>query len=379
MKKIILCTLICAALSSCGGSSNKKGDNNAESKAEDKTTTFNPQKTETKVEFHPEATQQQQNTLSTGVKISVMVPNDFTQANQTLIQSKLLQMISNGGVSGMGGSPTIVIAPIFALLSENVTATAPAKTMLKYSLTLYVANIITGDVYGSTDCEITGVGDSQELALQNAISSISATDAKITTMIGEAEQRIIDYYTTNGDRIITEAQSAASGNQYDVAIALLTSIPKECGDLFDRAQAALAPIYEKNMTLQADEALSKMRSALGVATPESFAEAMLYYQQIPYNSEARKQADELYNSTKTQLDAERQTELQHAREQSDKQIEYEQQNELLRMKMNIEGQEELLNKYKKDAAYERLPWIRKVVHLGNWDPFDGSGASNFDK
>ncbi|MFR9498415.1 MAG: hypothetical protein SNI05_08330 [Rikenellaceae bacterium] len=47
--------------------------------------------------------------------------------------------------------------------------------------------------------------------------------------------------------------------------------------------------------------------------------------------------------------------------------------------MNAEGQEELLNKYKKDAAYERLPWIRKVVHLGDWDPFDGSGVSNFNK
>lgn len=367
MKKIIVYTLMIAALSSCIGSSSS-------SKSSSTATAFNPQKSETKVDIHPTSTQEQ-NTISTGVKISVMVPNDFTQANQALVQSKLLQIVSRGGVSGMGGSPTIVIAPIFALLSESVTATAPPKTMLKYSLTLYIAKIITGDVYGSTTMEIVGVGDSVELALQNAISSISTSDTSVANMIGEAEQRIISYYTQNGDRIIAEAQTATSSNQYDVAIALLTSIPKECGELFDKAQAALAPIYEKNLSLHADQALSQMRSALAVATPESFTQAMIYYQQIPYNSEARTQADELYNSTKSKLDAEKQTELQHARELSDKQVEYEQQNELLKMKMNIEGQEELLNKYKKDAAYERLPWIRKVVHFGDYDPFDGSGVT----
>lgn len=364
MKSIFL-ALAVMLLVSCGGSpsSNKTT-----------TTTFSPQKSETKVEYRPTSTSEQ-NTLSTGIKISVMVPSDFTQANQALVQSKLLQIVSRGGVSGIGGSPTIVIAPIFALLSQSVTATAPPKTMLKYSLTLYIANIITGDVYGSTTMEVIGVGDSDELALQNAISSISTSDTAIANMIGEAEQRIVSYYTQNGDRIIAEAQTATSNNQYDVAIALLTSIPKECGELFDKAQAALAPIYEKSLSLHADQALSQMRSALGIATPESFAEAMLYYQQIPYNTEARKQADELYNSTKSNLDAERQVELQHARELSDKNLEYEQQNELLKMKMNIEGQEELLNKYKKDAAYERLPWIRKVVHFGDYDPFDGSGVT----
>lgn len=359
-------------MSSCLGSSNS-------SKSSSGNTTFNPQQSETKVDYHPVASNQETSSISTGVKISVMVPNDFTQANQTLVQSKLLQIISRGGVSGVGGSPTIVIAPIFALLSESVTATAPPKTMLKYSLTLYIANIITGDVYGSTSIEITGVGDSSELALQNAISSISTSDANIARMIGESEQRIIDYYSQNGDQIIIEAQTATANNQYDVAIALLTSIPKECGELFDRAQAALAPIYEKNVALYADRALRQMRSALSIATPESFAEAMLYYQQIPQGTEARAQADELYNSTTSALDAERQAELQHARELSDKEFEHKHESELLKLKMNAEGQEELLNKYKKDAAYERLPWIRKVVHLGDWDPFDGSGVSNFNK
>ncbi len=365
--RTIFYTLIIAILSSCIGS----GGSN-------KPAAFNPQKSETKVEYRPASTTEQ-TTLSTGVKISVMVPTDFTSANQTLIQSKLLQIVSRGGISGVGGSPAIVIAPIFALLSESVTATVPAKTMVKYSLTLYIANILTGDVYGTTALDIVGVGDSSELALQNAISGISTSDTKTLTMISEAEQRIIDYFAKNGDRIIMEAHTATKNNKYDEAIALLSSIPMECGALYDKAQKALVPIYAKNVIIYADRALSQMKSSLAIATPESFAEAMFYYQQIPHYTEAYKKADALYDTTKSQLSAAKQAELQHARERSDKEFELKKESELMQIKMNVEGQQELINKYKKDAAYERLPWIRKVFHLGDWDPFDGSGVSNFDK
>lgn len=352
---------------SCMGSNNNKN----------KKTTFNPEIKETVVEYHP-TSQTEHPTITTGLKISIMVPNDFTPANQTLIQSKLLQIVSHGGISGIGGTPTIVIAPIFTLLSEGITATAPAKNMVKHNLTLYVANILTGDIYGTTSLETVGVGDSSELALQNAVSGISTTDLNIIRMINEAKQKILDYYTQNGERIITEAQTATKNNKYDEAIALLTSIPMECEVLYDKAQKVLAPIYEKNVVIYAEKALAQMRSTLSVSTPESFAEAMYYYQQIPYDTETRKKADALYNTTKSQLSAERKAELQYARDQSDKESEHARASEMMQLKMNVEGQQELINKYKKDAAYERLPWIRKVFHLGDLDPFDGSGASNFD-
>ena len=42
----------------------------------------------------------------------------------------------------------------------------------------------------------------------------------------------------------------------------------------------------------------------------------------------------------------------------------------------IDGQTELLDKYKKDAEYDKLPWLRKLVHLGEWDPFDATSKIN---
>lgn len=48
----------------------------------------------------------------------------------------------------------------------------------------------------------------------------------------------------------------------------------------------------------------------------------------------------------------------------------------LESKVAIEGQSVLLDKYKKDAEYNKLPWLRQLVHLGEWDPFDATSRIN---
>ena len=39
----------------------------------------------------------------------------------------------------------------------------------------------------------------------------------------------------------------------------------------------------------------------------------------------------------------------------------------MQTKAEIEGNKKLLQKYQ----YDQLPWLRKVFHLGKYDPFDG--------
>ena len=43
----------------------------------------------------------------------------------------------------------------------------------------------------------------------------------------------------------------------------------------------------------------------------------------------------------------------------------------LKARVEMSANDCLLDKYKKDAGYNKLPWIRKVFHLGDLDPFDG--------
>ena len=43
----------------------------------------------------------------------------------------------------------------------------------------------------------------------------------------------------------------------------------------------------------------------------------------------------------------------------------------MEIQAEIQGNKVLLEKYKEDYYYDRLPWLRKVFHLGKFDPFDG--------
>ncbi len=339
-------------------------------KKETKKTAFAPKKTEvTKVDFHPTSTDDVG--VSHGVKLSVMVPEDFTATERNLMQGKLLQIATRGGVSGIGGNPTIVLAPLFAKTDEGVTATTPSKNYIKYNITFYVANVITGDVYGSASVDVMGVGDSNERARMNAIESISVTDQSVNKMIGDAEKQIINYYTQNGDKIIAQAQSLAASNDLDAAINLLGSIPMECGEIYTKAQEVLVPIFEQNLKIYTEENFAKMKSCLATTTPESMKEAMFYFQQIPMSSELYEAANTLYETSKTKLDADAKANAEAERARIEREFEGNKEIKLLEAKMNVSAQEELLDKYKKDAAYDRLPWLRKLVYMGDMDPFDG--------
>ena len=44
-------------------------------------------------------------------------------------------------------------------------------------------------------------------------------------------------------------------------------------------------------------------------------------------------------------------------------------------KVNAHGNRILLEKYKKDYYYARQPWLRRIFHLGDLDPFDGYSST----
>lgn len=335
--------------------------------------TFAPQQKETVIDKAPVAKAENKMDYTGKVKLSVMVPDDLTEQQQTLLENKLMQMTSACGMGARGGSPAIVLAPSLAQVSQEVTATVPPKTMVKYDLTLYAANMLTGDVYASASQSITGVGDSEQLAVMNAFSSISPQDAQWTKMLQQADTLIVQYYEANADHIITQAEALAATEEFDQAVTLLNSIPSACADGYSKAQAALAPVLTAGMNSRASYLLAQMKAAIGSSKDMRHysSEAMAYYQLIPANSTAKAEADALYKDYIAKLDPEAEKRWEAEQKNLERNHEYQMVKEELAAKVAIEGQSALLNKYQKDAAYDRLPWLRKLVHLGDHDPFDG--------
>ena len=306
------------------------------------------------------------------IKLTVMVPDENLSVEAAKqLESKLIQMVTANGIGGLGGNPRYVLATEVNLLKKEVTSTAPVRHLITYDITFYVADIILGTVFASSNIQATGVGDSETLAFLAAFNDLKPTDAKFQQMLSDAQDKIVTYYQEHGGELVNEAKMLSAKGDYAEAMALLGSIPAEVGEVYKNAIQLMDELLPKYLENECGLILSQFQAALGNQKNGVNKEAMAYYAMIPANSSCKAEADAAYKEYKAQLSAEDQREWDRESAQIQSDNEFRKLKMELEAKIQITGNQCLLDKYKKDAAYNRLPWLRKLVHLGDHDPFDG--------
>lgn len=307
------------------------------------------------------------------VKLTIMIPSDqgLSQPEMEQLEIKLIQMVTANGIGGLGGNPRFIIAPVVNILKKDVTSNAPIKYSIKYDVLFYIVDIITGNVYGSYNMQFIGVESSEARAFIAGFEELNSMEVGFQEFLKKSQDKIIKYYNENGDKIITEANTLSSQKMYAQSIALLESIPMEAALPFSKAAKITPPIFQKYLDNECETILTMMKAAMGTYNDLSAAgysaDAMDYYKLIPPGSKCKKEADNVYANYKKNLKPQANKDWEKA--ERDWQLKNSQ--EELQAKVAIEGQTELLEKYKKDAAFNKLPWLRKLVHLGDYDPFDG--------
>lgn len=373
--KILLLSVLTIALMACGNkkpqqniafnpgaSPEQKVDEEREAKIAAKKTAFN-------------AAQDPMENLTAfegKIKLTVMVPDENLSVEAAKqLESKLIQMVTVNGIGGLGGNPRYVLAPEVNLLKKEVTSTAPVRHLITYDITFYVADIILGTVFASSNIQATGVGDSETLAFLAAFNDLKPTDAKFQQMLSDAQDKIVKYYQEHGAELVNEAKMISAKGDYAEAMALLGSIPAEVGDVYENAIQLMDELLPKYLEKECGLILSQFQAALGNQKNGVNKEAMAYYAMIPAHSSCKAEADAAYKEYKAQLSAEDQREWDRESAQIQSDNEYRKLKTELEAKIQITGNQCLLDKYKKDAEYNKLPWLRKLVHLGDHDPFDG--------
>ena len=180
--KVFLLSVIAMSLIACGG--NKKPQQNIAfnpgASPEQKVDEEREAKLAAKKAAYNAAQNPMENLLTDEgkIKLTVMVPNENLSVEAAKqLESKLIQMVTANGIGGLGGNPRYVLAPEVNLLKKEVTSTAPVRHLITYDITFYVADIILGTVFASSNIQATGVGDSETLAFLAAFNDLKPTDA----------------------------------------------------------------------------------------------------------------------------------------------------------------------------------------------------------
>lgn len=311
-----------------------------------------------------------------GVTLTVMSPaieGDISYESSKQITLKLLRLVTSNGIGCLGGDPTYALVPVLSLQNKGVTATVPSKMTVTYTMTLYVGNALTGEIYESTAINIMGVGNSYEKAVINAVNSIG-DNREIKQMLANASNKIINNYEKDPYAIINKANEYISKDDIDFAYLLLSSVPDAATETYALVQEYLPKVQEMFYLKHSENMLSRMKDAIAKAGMTYNPDISAYHQLIPVGSEQRLVADKLFDEYIAKLD-------EHERLKIEQEIYMEREEmacQKLEMELSIQANQKLMEAYRElaesraQAAYS-VPASSTDTYLASEESYSESG------
>lgn len=176
------------------------------------------------------------------------------------LQSKLGQIITANGFGNSSYNTRFILTPNIQVANKNVVAGAPPRVAVTLDVHLFVGDGFEGTKFGSTTVTVKGVGSNENKAYINALQQLRAQTPEINRLISSAKQRILDYYNTQCDFILKEAEVAAAQNNYDRALYILTGVPSINNQCYQRATALIGPVYQQKIDRDCRVSLQNARN-----------------------------------------------------------------------------------------------------------------------
>ena len=213
----------------------------------------------------------------------------LTENNMSIVEGRLRSIISSLGMeSGYGGR--FVLACKVAALQREVTGT---KLVQHLEVSFAVGDNVANACFGSTTCEVYGIGETEGLAMTSALKNIRS-NPQLKSIIAEAKERIISYYEQNCSGILHKSQGLVTAQEWEQALWELTAIPQEVSCYHD-ALDMMENIYEAHLNHDARQILNQAQ-AIWAADPNpgwGAEEAMRMLSQINTSADCYPQAQAL--------------------------------------------------------------------------------------
>lgn len=245
---------------------------------------------------------------TSNVSIHATVPDDAIPADAAKnLETKMQRMLTASDIIDNGADRFILTARI-NITSKDVAPTYPARISEKMEITFLVGDIVDNKLYESYTMSSSGIGTTEAKAMISAFQRINVNNPEIRAMLGRAQTKIVDYYKSHCDDILTKANTLSNQQKYDEAMFYLMSIPNVCSDCYSRCQTTAANIYKSKLTAEGEVLLNKARSewlsGLNAASANRAADIMA---QIDPQSSVYPEVKKLQNtiSAKLQADAQR--------------------------------------------------------------------------
>jgi len=163
----------------------------------------------------------------------------------SLVKNKLIQVVTQNGLGGNALDQRFIITANITEVSKEIAPTAPVMITIDLQPILYIGDQKTGNLYSSCVLPmIKGVGTNDTKAYLSAIKNMNISTQEVIGFVESGKIKIIEYYNSQIDFILSYAESLANQEKYEEAIALLFTVPSVCKDAYTRAMDKTSVIYQ---------------------------------------------------------------------------------------------------------------------------------------
>lgn len=240
---------------------------------------------------------------SHNIGISVALPenNCILDSNtESILKSKMAQILSNNGVTGNEFCANVMFPEVSMLNTSQISGGMRQIFSVELGVTFTVKNIITNTVFNTISISVKGEGYSEIEANRSAIGKIDSYSREYSLFVKSTNQKIIDYYKDNTSVIIAKANTLASQQLYDEALALLSTYP-ESMPAYGDVSKTITSIFKE---CQNRECSTVMLSAQAAFAQQKYADAADLVAMVDAQSDCADEAHSLLKKIKEHLDKE---------------------------------------------------------------------------
>jgi len=194
---------------------------------------------------------------------------DMPQSAQKLMLSKLRQIATKNGLGGTSVNPQFIITGTVSVITKDITETAPPMIAYNLEANLYIVDYVNKKTLANTTVELKGVGKNENKAFISGIKNINPKSSIIRSFVKKGKNKIIEYYNTQCEFIMKQAQALVKMDKYEEAIHMLITIPEVSKECHYKALDAIDPIYKKMMGENCKEDLDAAQTAFNDGNMES--------------------------------------------------------------------------------------------------------------
>ena len=185
---------------------------------------------------------------------------EMPEAARKILVNKMTQIATKNGLANSSFNSRFIFTATVHELGSELTATTPQMWAKQLEFHFYVGDGVDGTMFSSTSIVTKGVGDTETKAYLAALKSVKVNDPSFKPMLDKGKNRIIEYYNTNCDFILTDARTAATLDDYEASMLTLLSVPDICKDCYEKCMQEAEKMYLEQLDREAQQQLSAAKS-----------------------------------------------------------------------------------------------------------------------